>query len=229
MVLLTNRKENAVILNGLILTVALLFCLTVGSKVFSMLTAQSLSMQTRFTITRLALWLCFAVIYVYVLNKEKQPLLLWTENRYSIGFSILSVFAILMVILIGAIIIALPFKLWGTLKVSNAMLLMLKFSIPVKLFGIFTAGLLEELIFRGYMIPRLSLFFKGKHLPVIISSVIFSLGHTGYGTVINVLIPLLIGLVFGYHYQKYRNLKILIICHLLIDYNALIGFFHVKH
>lgn len=229
MVSLTNRKENTVILNGLIITVALLFCLTVGSKIFSMLTAHSLPMQTRFTITRIAFWLCFAVIYLYVLNKEKQPFLLWTENRYSIGFSILSVFAILMIILIGVIIIALPFKLWGALKVSNVMLLMLKFSIPVKLFGIFTAGLLEELIFRGYMMPRLSLFFKGKHLPVIISSVIFSLGHIGYGTVINVLIPLLIGLVFGYHYHKYRNLKILITCHLLIDYNALIGFFHTRH
>ena len=229
MIQFIRKNQHATIVYGLLLTVALLLCFTVGSKVFSMLTVQSLSIDTRFLVTRLVFWLCFAVIYWYVLNKEKQPLLLWTEKRYSIGFSILSIFAILLVILIGAVIIALPYKLWGTLKVSNVVLLMLKLSFPAKLFGIFTAGLLEELVFRGYMIPRLQLLFKNQHLPIIISAVLFGLLHVGYGTIINVLMPIWIGLVFGYHYYKYRNLKMLIICHILIDYNALIGFFHIKH
>lgn len=229
MIQFIRKNQHATIVYGLILTVALFLCFTVGSKVFTMLTIQSLSMDARFVVTRLAFWLCFVVIYWYVLNKEKQPLLLWTEKRYSIGFSILSIFAILLVILIGAVIIALPYKLWGTLKVSNVVLLMLKLSFPAKLFGIFTAGLLEELVFRGYMIPRLQLLFKNQHLPIIISAVLFGLLHVGYGTIINILMPTWIGLVFGYHYYKYRNLKMLIICHILIDYNALIGFFHIKH
>jgi membrane protease YdiL (CAAX protease family) len=229
MIQFIRKNQHATIVYGLLLTAALFLCFTIGSKVFTKLTVQSLSMETRFVVTRLAFWLCFAVIYWYVLSKEKQSFLLWTEKRYSIGFSILSIFAILLVILIGAIIIALPIKLWGTLKISNAMLLMLKLSFPAKLFGVFTAGLLEELIFRGYLIPRLQLFFKNQHLPIIISAVLFGLLHVGYGTIVNVLIPIWIGLVFGYHYYKYRNLKMLIICHILIDYNALIGFFHIKH
>ncbi len=223
MIPLAENSNSKVIINGLILTIVLLICFTVGSKIFSLLTAESLSISTRFVLTRLAFWLVFVAILLYVVLKEKQPLLLWPEVRYSIGLGILSVVAILFIIVIGTIFIALPFKLWGTLKASNAILAMLKMSIPVKILGIITAGVLEELIFRGYMIPRLNLFFKSQHPPVIISSVIFGLGHFGYGTPINVLVPLLIGLVFGYYYYHYRNIKILIICHLLIDTNALLN------
>jgi membrane protease YdiL (CAAX protease family) len=216
-------KQHKVIINGLILTFVLMCCFTAGSKILSVLTGDTLSLTTRFVLTRLTFWLFFVVILLYVVIKEKDTLLLWPEQAYSIWIFVLSVAAILLVILLGSILIALPFKLWGHIKISDAMVAMLQMSVPVKLLGIITAGVVEELIFRGYMIPRLTLFFKSRHPPVIISSVIFALGHIGYGTALNVLIPLLIGLVFGYHYYRYRNIKILIACHILIDANALLN------
>ncbi|QEC76742.1 CPBP family intramembrane glutamic endopeptidase [Mucilaginibacter ginsenosidivorax] len=226
---LATKNPRFTIIYGLILTAVLFLCFSVGSKVFSILAGPGLSLDTRFIISRLFFWLCFVIILVYVSKAERQRLLLWDDEPYSVGYYILSVIVILLIIVFGSGIIGLTLKRLDLLKFSPTITLMRNMSTPVKLLGIITAGVLEELIFRGYMIPRLKLFFKSGHWPVIISSVIFALGHWGYGTAINVLVPLFIGLVFGYHYYRYRNINILIICHLLIDLNAMFTPDLIKH
>lgn len=224
-----TKNPRVTIIYGLILSAVLFLCFSVGSKVFSILAGPGLPLDTRFVISRLFFWLCFVIILVYVSKAERQRLLLWDDERYSVGYYILSVIVILLIIVFGSAIIGLTLKRLDLLKFSPAITLMRNMSAPVKLLGIITAGVLEELIFRGYMIPRLKLFFKSGHWPVIISSVIFAAGHWGYGTLINILVPLFIGLVFSYHYYKYRNIKILIICHLLIDLNAMFITSLIKH
>jgi membrane protease YdiL (CAAX protease family) len=79
----------------------------------------------------------------------------------------------------------------------------------------------EEIIFRGYLLPRLEILLKNKNLSVIISSLFFGLIHYGYGTSIQIIGPHS-NRAFGVHYQKYRNIKILIICHFLWDLIALL-------
>ncbi|MDN3581822.1 CPBP family intramembrane glutamic endopeptidase [Mucilaginibacter flavus] len=229
MITILKEKEHDTVLKGLILTVIMMMGFTAISKVFSIYTASLLSIDTRFFVSRMFFWAYFAAIYLYVVIREKQSLLLWPENKYGTGFYILSVILILLVVIIGAAVAAVVLKSMGLLKQSRALPLMLHMNTPVKLLGIITAGFLEEFIFRGYMMPRLQLFFKSHHLPIIISSIVFGLLHVGYGTVVNVVVPVIIGLVFGYHYQQYRNIKILIICHLLIDLNALFTPLLVKH
>ncbi|GAA3969285.1 CPBP family intramembrane glutamic endopeptidase [Mucilaginibacter dorajii] len=229
MITILKEKEHDTVLKGLILTAVLLVCFSVGAKLFSVNTASSLSIDTRFFVSRMFFWAYFAAIYLYVKIREKQALLLWPEVGYSVWFYILSVIVILLVIIVFAGVATVILRSLGMLKLSKAMALLLHMNVPVKLLGIFTAGFLEEFIFRGYMIPRLQLFFKNQHLPIIISSIIFGLLHLGYGTLVNVVVPVIIGLVFGYHYHKYRNIKILIICHLLIDLNALFTPMLIKH
>ena len=85
------------------------------------------------------------------------------------------------------------------------------------LFGVFTAGVAEELVFRGYVLTRLQVLFKNSYLPVIISSVIFGLIHFGYGTIQNILVPMFIGAVFAVYYNRYKNILIVIIAHFLYD------------
>jgi uncharacterized protein len=87
---------------------------------------------------------------------------------------------------------------------------------------VITAAVCEELIFRGYLMPRLQLYFKSKWFPIIISALIFGAGHAAYGTIINTAVPLFIGLLFGWYYQQYRNIKVLILCHFLIDFISLV-------
>ena len=102
------------------------------------------------------------------------------------------------------------------------------FSLPLKFFIAFTAGVVEEFIFRGYLLPRLQLFFSSKHWPIVIGAILFGLAHFRYGTIMNVAGPIILGLIVGYHYQKYRNIKVLIITHFLYDFVVLAMQFQTK-
>lgn len=93
---------------------------------------------------------------------------------------------------------------------------------PVKFVGVVTAGFCEELIFRGYLIPRLQLYFKDIRYAIIISALLFSFGHLGYQTMYYVFYTLAFGILAGYFYHKYHNIKILIIAHFLLDYYMLV-------
>jgi membrane protease YdiL (CAAX protease family) len=85
------------------------------------------------------------------------------------------------------------------------------------LFTCLTAGITEELIFRGFLMPRLELLLKNRNLAIALSSILFGALHFGYGTLLQVIGPTCIGFAFAIHYYKYRNVKIVIICHFVWD------------
>jgi membrane protease YdiL (CAAX protease family) len=87
-----------------------------------------------------------------------------------------------------------------------------------------TAAVVEELIFRGYLIPRLFILFPNKLFPVFFSALVFGLLHAGYGTFINMFVPFLLGLIFGTYYQKFKILAPLILVHFLIDFVSLVTY-----
>ncbi|MGC9123163.1 MAG: CPBP family intramembrane glutamic endopeptidase [Thermoplasmata archaeon] len=86
----------------------------------------------------------------------------------------------------------------------------------LKLFSIFVAivaGIIEETIFRGYIIN----YFKSKgSYSIIISSLIFSVFHITWN-VFGMLGTFIIGLIFGYIYFKWNSLLPDIISHALLD------------
>jgi hypothetical protein len=86
-----------------------------------------------------------------------------------------------------------------------------------------TAAVVEELIFRGYLMPRLAAVLNSNWLAVVISALVFAICHSTYGTLQNILVPFLIGLIFGIFYLKYRNIKVLMICHFVFDLIGLIS------
>jgi membrane protease YdiL (CAAX protease family) len=98
-----------------------------------------------------------------------------------------------------------------------------KNNVPLLIFTALTAGVTEELIFRGYMQPRLEKAFNSPVLAIIITSFLFALLHAAYGTVTQFLVPWFIGALFSIFYSKYRNIKILILCHFLVDMLSLLA------
>lgn len=217
-----KSEKSAPIVTGLILTVILFAVWLVGSHAFGVLYGQQISKAVLFFTSRITFWLYFGLIYWYAVSYEKQSFLLWTELQYGLGYKVKSVLLTLLCTFLGAVLIANALKYMGFNMKSPSVEVIRGFSVPLKLLAVVTAAVVEELIFRGYLIPRLQMFFKNVHVPVIISALIFGLGHSTYGTVVNTIVPLFIGLLFGYHYQKYRNIKILIICHFLIDLQSLL-------
>jgi len=215
-------QTRSAILAGFLLTTFLLIICILAPRYFDLATGLHLTEPVVFFISRILFWLSLGVIFLYTVKIEKQPFLLWDGKDYKILFYLASVAGMLLAIIAGGIIIGLSIHFMGLGNKSNAINAMLKFSFPLKLFTIITAAVGEELLFRGYLMSRLQLFFKSRNWPVIISALVFGLVHFRYGTVINVVIPIFIGFVFAWHYQKYRNLKVLMICHFLIDFYALV-------
>ncbi|MEK6155567.1 CPBP family intramembrane glutamic endopeptidase [Flavobacteriaceae bacterium 3-367] len=80
-----------------------------------------------------------------------------------------------------------------------------------------TAGIAEEIIYRGYLFYALAVIFPDLSLLYIllITSVIFGLGHSYQGS--NAIKPMLLGLVFGIFYIVFDSVFPIIILHIAQD------------
>ena len=82
----------------------------------------------------------------------------------------------------------------------------------------FTAGIFEEIIWRGYGISQLEPYL-GLRKAVIIQAIAFGIWH---GISFHAVITFLIGLIYGYVYIKRRRLLTLSLAHIITD---VIGFY----
>src|SRR5260221_3778017 len=172
-------------------------------------------------ISRLLYWFCLLLTWLYASNIEKQPLLLWQEKKYNFLTYFLSFIAIAAIISIGGVIIEhLEVAITKHKEQSHKLAEMVAIFRDNKFLLVFTAltaGVTEELLFRGYLLPRMEILFKNAYVAIFISSLLFGLMHFRYGTIVNMAGPFFIGLVFAIYYWKYRNIKLLIVSHFLWD------------
>lgn len=219
---LKTTKKSAII--GGISFLLLLLIATALS--FPLLKQLNFKYETTFYISRLIIWFCLFLVYLYSFYIEKQNFLLWKEKKYSASFYIKSVFKVMGTLLLAMFVVGLLFKLTGSNIESKKMQEVLKYfnnNLPLILFTSITAGVTEELLFRGYLIPRLEILLKNNYWAIIISSVIFGLIHFDYGTLIQIIGPFFMGIVFALHYQKHKSITIIIICHFLWDLIVLLN------
>jgi membrane protease YdiL (CAAX protease family) len=150
--------------------------------------------------------------------------LLWEEKNYTLVTYLLSLVAITGAVIIGNGLINVILRIMHIKAQSAAMdkmMILFRANKSLLFLTAFTAGVTEELIFRGYIQPRLELLFKNSWVAIIISSLLFGLLHYRYGTWFNVLGPFMMGLVFAFYYSRYRNIKLLILFHFLWDIMAI--------
>ncbi|WP_367119187.1 CPBP family glutamic-type intramembrane protease [uncultured Mucilaginibacter sp.] len=74
-----------------------------------------------------------------------------------------------------------------------------------------------ELMFRGYLMPRMNIIFKSKIAAITCSSMIYALFPFRGNSLKWLIKDFFSGIFFGIHYQKYHNIKILIVTRILID------------
>jgi membrane protease YdiL (CAAX protease family) len=76
----------------------------------------------------------------------------------------------------------------------------------------------EEILFRGFLVPRIG---------IVASSILFALGHLSYNSSfgIEVIAALIFGLVSGYVFKKTGSLYPSIIAHILVNVTSLILIF----
>jgi membrane protease YdiL (CAAX protease family) len=219
---IVNRRYYAVMVLGIILPLLLIPFLSTN-----FLPADQ-SFTYRFIFSRFLIWVVLCLMFVYARQAEVQKFFLWDEASYDFLFYLISI-VILYILVVGAGTIAAIPRMLGHHEKSDMLhrtqVLLGRYP-ALMVFTCITAGITEELIFRSYMIPRLSLIFRNKSLPIVISAVLFSYVHLGYKSLGEIIFSLLFGLIFGYHYQKYRNIKVLIVVHFLWDLIALLTAHH---
>ena len=88
-----------------------------------------------------------------------------------------------------------------------------------------TAGLTEEIIYRGFLIFAFSYFFPNLSVwfVVIFASLLFGLAHTYQGLLSGVLRTAIVGLIFSVLYMGLNSIIPLVLLHFLIDYMAKLG------
>lgn len=215
-------SKKSILIGGIILSSLLPVLAICSSLLFKDL---GFSKETQFYISRFAIWISLLLLFLYSFKIEKQSFLLWKETEYPFSFLVTAIFKTFLKLFLAVSLTGLLFMLFkmnSESAVLNKTLALFKKSYVLLFFTCVTAGITEELIFRGYLLPRLELLLKNQKLAIILSSFIFGFMHYGYGTLVNVIGPIVIGLVFALQYEKYKNIKIVIICHFLWDFFLLI-------
>ncbi len=116
-------------------------------------------------INRFLLWGGLLLLFLYTGNVLKQQFLLWEEKKRGFLFYLLSILSMLAILFIGLVLIAMLLNSLQFNSVSNKQVehnLIYKNNFPLLVFTAFTAGLLEELLFRGYIQPRIERWTKSK-------------------------------------------------------------------
>ncbi|HEU4717749.1 MAG TPA: CPBP family glutamic-type intramembrane protease, partial [Bacteroidia bacterium] len=149
---------------------------------------------------------------------------LWEEKKYNWWVYLVSVFAVYGTLIVALIFVALILVGFGFSRDSSKMqevTEILRANKGLMVFTALTAGVMEELTFRGYILSRFELLFRNSGLAIFLSSVLFGLMHFGYGNMFQLAGPFVIGFIFALYYWKFRNIKVVIICHFLWDMMSL--------
>jgi membrane protease YdiL (CAAX protease family) len=165
-------------------------------------------------------WVTVIFLFFYAYKIERQPLLLWEGNDSGAGFTLLSILVLYVAYILIAVVSAIPswFGYRETDQLMHVIMQLLK-GRPLLIFFIsITAGVTEELVFRAYILTRLSTFFKEPYMPIILSSAVFSALHYRYHSLGEFIFTFLFGIICSVYYIKYRNIHALILTHFFIDF-----------
>jgi membrane protease YdiL (CAAX protease family) len=106
------------------------------------------------------------------------------------------------------LIIAAASSLLGLNLSSNVAQTLHGFPLYALAFAALIAPINEEILFRGFMVPRIG---------IVLSALVFSLFHLSYGSWIEFGATLWFGLVAGYAFKRTRSLYPSILTHMLVN------------
>ncbi|MGC8730310.1 MAG: CPBP family intramembrane glutamic endopeptidase [Candidatus Micrarchaeia archaeon] len=85
------------------------------------------------------------------------------------------------------------------------------------IFSFIIAPFTEEILFRGFLVPRLG---------IILSAIIFAVPHfISYLSISEFVAAFLFGLAAGYAYKKTGSLYVSILAHMLVNFLAILSIF----
>lgn len=169
----------------------------------------------------LFLLICIPITWLYFIDERKTMeimdyLKIGRKNLgIGIAYGIMTFFITIFVLLLIAIYIKLSGeRIENPLAKEIARTLSIKSIILIAV--VQSSG--EELFFRGFLLEKLSI-GNNIHIGVILSSILFGLAHSSYNQIYQIVLPVIIGIVFGYAVKSSKNLISSIIPH--VSYNLM--------
>ncbi|CAI8811487.1 lysostaphin resistance A-like protein [Chryseobacterium sp. IT-36CA2] len=227
---INGKYSIGILLTFVLLAAAMLYAF----PIVTLMTGVRGITETNFLLTRFIIWGIFLMVFLYTFFIEKGSFLLKKETQCSILFYIKAVICLYFICSIGGALLNVMIHLLIQEKISDKLFELtpiFKNNYFLLIFTCFTAGAVEEFLMRGYVQPRIEKMYNSPLLGVFVSAILFGILHSTYGTIGQVIIPFFIGVVFAMFYKIYSNIKILIICHFLIDFISLMAmnFMDIKH
>ena len=223
-----KKNDNLFTAIGIIIVLVFLFAI---NPLFSVLLNRlyNLNESNFLLISRFYYWIVLSVIWQYSLRYENESLLIWRSQKHKLWTYLVSfvvIYVILVLVLNGLKSLLTLFNLYNTSEKFKQALDLFRNNHGLIIFTCLTAAVVEELIFRGYLQPRFTKIFKSKWLAILVTSLLFGLLHFRYLTIINIVGPFLIGIVFSAYYLKFRSIKFLIVFHFIWD--LLVIYFQIR-
>jgi uncharacterized protein len=162
----------------------------------------------RFHILILAVVLIWAIAQQYSLTLQELGLTHCRLER--------SLKAIALPTLASALLMLIYFALQGARLDNTA------YQWKFYLFFVFVSSPAQELLYRGFLFSIFSRAKLGMGAQVLLSAMLYSFVHLIYQDIPTILITLLMGILWGYHYATYRNLYSVIISHSLLGAIAIL-------
>ncbi|WP_160137387.1 CPBP family intramembrane glutamic endopeptidase [Chryseobacterium sp. c4a] len=227
---LNGKYSLGILLTFVLLGIVMLYVF----PVISMITGAKVVTGNTFFLSRLAIWAVLLILFLYSLFIEKGSFLLQQEKKFSTAFNIKSVIGLYLICVFGGAILNVLIQFFIHKEDSSKILqftTIFKNDYFLIIFTCLTAGIVEELLMRGYIQPRVEKIYNSPLLGILVSAALFGILHSTYGTIGQVVVPFFIGVVFAMFYKKYSNIKILIVCHFMIDLISLMAmnFIDFKH
>ncbi|HRF79019.1 MAG TPA: CPBP family intramembrane metalloprotease [Flavobacteriales bacterium] len=204
------------VVGGVLLVVALYVMIT--SDAFG--TIRYTSSEMRGWYANGACWVAALLVALYARRVEGRGVLLWAERPPKLKFTAVAVIALLVMLGVFLTILSVlwrqlaspePSGMQGLEKFAPLM------SNGVLVFSAFTAGITEEFLFRGYMLPRVVELTGRNWMAILLTSLFFGLAHYRQDDLKAMVFPMLIGVAFSLFYVQYRSILVLMICHVTID------------
>lgn len=168
-------------------------------------------------------WVFVGIISCFILLAERNKLpslqvKKLNSESFSLGMALGGISMIYIVLHQFLIAPLLSFEIENTSQtMSNGMdTVGPEFIFVFGIFNVVTAGVAEEIIYRGYCTERLLMLNANRILTFSLPLIAFVLMHYRKGFE-HMILVLVVGVLFQLFYLKYRNLTITIVGHLLID------------
>ncbi|CAD7813690.1 hypothetical protein CHRY9390_02693 [Chryseobacterium aquaeductus] len=227
---LTGKYSIGIVLTFVLLAISMLYSIPFINLFINSKTLTS----ELFFYNRLSLWLVLLLVLVYNFFIENRSFFVWEDKKYSFTFYFGAVILLYLICIFGGAFINAIIIFLTEEKVSKRLLefkTLFKNNYFLIIFTCITAAVIEELLMRAYIQPRIEKIYKSPVLGIIISALLFGILHSTYGTIGQVVIPFFIGIIFALFYKKYSNIKILIVTHFMIDLVSIVAmtFVDAKH